>query len=163
MSTSLDPTTRSGPSRLRWALVASIALNLFLVGWLAGGFLNRPPFGLQLRHSMIERLDGRLSREGFRRVEPQLRAFQDVADGGMADFGRLRRQLQQSAGSANFDAEAMRRDLAGLSQARNAQDSRFSERIVAILQDLDPADRAVFVESVFPPMPNPGDRPPPAR
>lgn len=148
--------------RFRWALVASIALNVFFLGLSVGALVNRPPPGPP--RSLAERMDGRLSPDGATRIAQRLRSFDSGVSSGFDAFDAARPELRRLADTDPFDGEALAAELDRLSTARSTQEHQFTRLIVDMLRDLDRADRSAFIETLLPPRrPSPGTRlePPP--
>lgn len=150
--------TRSWVGRARgWAFVASVALNLFLIGWIVGGWARmppRPPF------AMAERLKDRLSASGFSRIGPDLAALDAQAAGLGARFEAVRSAVVAAAAATPFDATALRGALSGLAATRTGEEQRMTERVVDLIGRLEAPDRRVFAETLFsfPPPPPPPPR-----
>lgn len=146
---------RSWTGRARgWALVASVALNLFLVGWIAGGWTRQPP-GPPPPFALAERLKARLSGEGVQRIGADLAALDAEAAGLGARFDAARRTVIAAAVAVPFDATALRAALGGLSAARASGEAAMTERLVTVIGRLDADDRRVFAETLFAPLPPP--------
>jgi uncharacterized membrane protein len=136
------------------ALVASVALNLFLIGWIAGGWTRSPP-PPPGPGAMLERLQARLTPDGYTRVATDLAAFdRDAAAVGRA-FDTAGAAVVAAAGVSPFDEAAVRRALAAMSDTRGDADRRMTDRLLALLGKLDTADRVGLADALF------GQRPPP--
>lgn len=141
-------------------LVASLALNLFLVGTIVGGLV----VGQRLRPEPPQRVRmGPPIWTAGRELSPEHRAaYREVLRG---EDGAVRRELRaarearadawRGLADTSFDAEAVRRRLA---EAR-AQDARaraaLEERIVDFAVGLPPEERARFAEGLSRPRARP--------
>lgn len=136
------------------ALVASVALNLFLIGWIAGGWTRSPP-PPPGPGAMLERLQARLTPDGLKRVATDLASLdRDAADVGRA-FDAAGAAVVAAAGAAPFDEAAVRAALTAMSDTRRDADRRMTDRLLAVLGRLDTADRIGLADALF------GRRPPP--
>jgi uncharacterized membrane protein len=136
------------------ALVASVALNLFLIGWIAGGWTRSPP-PPSGRGPMLERLQARLTPAGLSHVAADLAALdRDAADVGRA-FDTAGAAVVAAAGTTPFDEAAVRAALTAMADTRRDADRRMTDRLLAVLGKLDTADRVGLVDALF------GQRPPP--
>lgn len=144
---------RSWTGRARgWALVASVALNLFLIGWIAGGWTRQPP-GPPPPFALAERLKSKLSAEGAQRIGADLATLDAEAAALWARFNVAGRAVVAAASAAPFDPAALRAALGGLSEVRAGGEAAMTERLVAVIGRLDAADRRVLAEALFVPPP----------
>lgn len=145
---------RTGRKR-GWALVASLALNLFLAGWIVGAWTRPPP---PPPFALAERLKQSLSPAGRARVAAELDQLDTAMVDTFARFETARHGIAAVIGRADFDAEALRATLSALSDVRGADERRITDRLVALLAQLDGADRARVAAALLGP-PGPPPRP----
>lgn len=154
-----QPPTRDAVRRFAPALLlASLGLNLFFAGWLAGsGFRpHPPPPPMGGRFGMLERqLEGRLSPDGMAKVDAMLR---DI-DAGMrtqSDAGEiLRRQLRMILVAEQFNGDNFVRVLDALNAQREKFDKDVARRVVDVMASLSPRDRTIFADAVLSMPPGP--------
>jgi uncharacterized membrane protein len=158
------------PRRSNW-LIASVALNLFLLGGIASALLlgpHRPPGphgGGRDRPVPFERMASGLSPEG-REILFRMRVEDDAAMAPQLAALRLARDGMDRAFAAEpFDRAAFDDAFAAMRTAEAAMSVHMNQRMAALAAALSPADRAVFRSSlrrlpVGPPGGAPPDRPP---
>lgn len=149
-------------------LFVSLAVNLFLVGTLAGGLVigqrlraDRPP---PMQRGMSQPLwragdalppqQARAYRQTLRGVGPELR-------NAMHDARAERTEAWRSLGAEPFDPAATKRRLAEVRGREADARGRIEERIVEYAAGLSAADRAALAKGLTE-RPH-GDRPPPRR
>lgn len=155
-------------------LLASIGLNLFFIGWLAGsgfrphhlfftdwlagsGFRPHPPPPPMGGHFvMLERdLEGRLSPEGMAKVGALLR---DIDAGMRSQFDAsetLRRQLHAILVAEQFDGDGFIRAVEALNAGRAKLDGDVARRVTEVMASLSARDRAIFANALLSMPPGP--------
>lgn len=138
------------------ALIASLGLNIFAVGFLSGRILNDehagppspPPMrgaeqSFRLMHYADALPDERRQefREAFR---TQLPAMRD----GFQEMRRLRRELTMLLGAEEFDRAAAAAKFEEIEQLRNNQQAAFGEAFLDAFETLTPEERAALREAV---------------
>lgn len=152
------------------ALVASLCLNLFCLGWAASFFLRPggpPPFGF-FSH-LDQRLSSSLSAEGYQRMKTLLADFsaRDPAK-DEREFVTMRDKIAAMIGASSFDKAAFLALAQQLNRDKFTREGEMVERIASTVADLSAEDRAalaVIVRSAPPPPPPPPGGPggPPPR
>lgn len=154
------------PRRSNW-LIASVALNLFLLGGIASALLlgpPRPPLGHGDGHGRpapFERMANGLSPEG-REILFRMRAEDDAAMAPQLAALRTARDGMDRAFTAEpFDRAAFDAAFAEMRAAEAAMSVQMKQRVAALAVTLSPADRAAFRKSLRRlPMGSPGAMPP---
>jgi len=139
-----------------WVLLASLGLNLFLLGLWVGSrsefpqFMP-PPFQLPQPRPITlgERLATQLSPEGLARVSQPIAQLDNVMRRGFEERQHIFDQLRDLVLAEPYDAAAVKALLDRLPEQRlNGEADQWS--IVAdILGSLSEQDRRAFAESVF--------------
>ena len=151
--------------QLRFILLVSLGLNLFLGGYLAGALLNRSmhppgpgPGGPPRLQFIVDRVRGQISAEGMQKVDALVseieRIFRERGPGG----GDVRSQLLQIVSEDQFDQKKFLDVIDGLNAARASSDRDIGTRIASVLSQLSPQDRRLLATAVLSQMPPP---PPP--
>jgi hypothetical protein len=146
------PTSRLWP----W-LALSVAANLFLAGWLIGMALTRPVGGPP--DNFTARLQHRISPQGYSRIAGRLAELEQGVNAARGAFEHQRLKLIDIAAAPVYDARAMADALAGMAIRHSTEDDRNGARLVAILADLEAADRRTIAETLFSPPPGPPPQP----
>ncbi len=152
MTDQQPPPTRNAVRRFIPAvLLASLSLNLFLAGWLAGSGFRPPllpPMGGPFR-SLERRLEGRLSPDGMAKIGALLGAM----DAGMRrQFDArdaMRRKLHAILITEPFDREGFVAALTELNAGRAQFDGEVSRRVAEVVATLSVHDRAIFADEVL--------------
>jgi hypothetical protein len=150
----------SDSSRLRPLLFGSIAVNLLLIGWVVGWTAGGPRPPAPHGFGLAERLEGRLSAEGARRIATRVQTLQTEIAGGMRAFDEGRAGLRRAVEKDPLDEPAVRSEFDAMISSRTSQEDRVRELVVGMLRDLAAADRRALVETLFLPPPPPESRPP---
>ncbi len=133
------------PRKLKIALAVSVAVNLFVVGALAGGLVvgaryladrSPPPEPPAFRQS-VDRLDP----EQSERVRQSLRQSALEARDDFRRSRAARREAVELAGAESFDADAVRARLAESREAELRARARLEDGTVEIMQTLEREDR----------------------
>ncbi|MBP0573584.1 periplasmic heavy metal sensor, partial [Mycobacterium tuberculosis] len=123
-----DSSDKTGPFGWKWRrgalLLASLALNLFLAGWIVGGVLRPTPRPFDLAGAISERL----SPEGRARIAGELRVLDSEIRGLGGRFDAARSRVVAAASGEPFDAEALRMALQSMSNERSGEDARMTLR-----------------------------------
>ncbi|SME96876.1 Uncharacterized membrane protein [Tistlia consotensis] len=159
---------------IRIALTLSLALNLFIAGWLMGDWLRPgPPMPLppeaggprpDMESALIHWIAPKLSSEGRDRL---LANWQKVEESSTisneAEIDSRRRALRDMLRQEAFDAGAFDRQMEALHKAMSSRIERLVSAITMTVPELSAADRKVLAD--LPPLsriPPPGpwrDRP----
>jgi len=149
----------------RWVLLASLGINLFMVGlWLGSRSdfqpLGPPPFQMPLPRPVTlgERLAHQLSPDALAKVEAPIARLDDVMRQGFEERQATFEKARTLVTAEPYDAAAVRALLDTLPNQRMAGESEQWDIIANILGELTPADRAAFADLVFlrPPSGGPG-------
>lgn len=137
-------------------LVVSLAVNLFLVGAVAGGLVvgqkfrgDRPPMGrggapaqpLWRAGEALPPPQAKAYREALRGAGPELRA-------AMREARAERAQTWKALAAEPFDAAAAKQRLAQIRQREADARGQIEDRIVDYAADLSPADRALLARGL---------------
>lgn len=138
------------------ALIASLGLNIFAVGFLSGRVLNdehggppMPPPGrggeqsFRLMH-YADALPGERRREFRSAFRTQLPIMRD----GFEEMRRLRRELTMILGAEEFDRAAAAAKFEEIEQLRNRQQAAFGKAFLDAFETLTPEERATLREAV---------------
>lgn len=166
--------------RRSWLLIASLALNLLILGMVGGAVFARHRMGGPRDPLNIGRLMGDPGLRGFIRSLPKDReaALRAASEPARKNLRPLREAAQQARAAATmalkaepFDAAQMELAMAGLIAAETAVRQAGVAVLVNAVSSMTPAERAQFQawrarhEFMPPPPPNPKDQPsaPPGR
>ncbi|MEM9617558.1 MAG: periplasmic heavy metal sensor [Pseudomonadota bacterium] len=135
------------------ALVASLGLNIFAVGFLSGRVLNDPPAGppqrgpggeqsFRLMHYADALPPERRAefREAFR---AQLPAMRD----DFREMRRLRMELSALLGAEEFDRAAVAAKFDAIQDVRDQQQAAFGEAFLDAFETLTPEERQMLREA----------------
>jgi uncharacterized membrane protein len=138
----------------RLALLLSIGLNVFFVGWWVGDAMHIPG-GSGRPPSFRERLEGRLSPEGMRAISDVLNRVDGIMQSGMDDRDGQMARIRELLIKQPFDRAAVGRLLDELPEDRRQARGQMSELLSSALERLSLEDRAAFARAVFmrPPRP----------
>lgn len=169
-------TNGAKPGRLGLALIASLGVNLLLVGVIVGGmgpmvlFGPRGPGGPggpgdpgRGPERMIERMAERLEPRDAEIVRAAVRERGDRFRREEPRFREFPQRIREALSAEPFDPEALRRVL-GEADAREAQfRAEVRDTAVRVATEISPASRKIIAETrpgEPPPRPNdPGERP----
>jgi len=149
----------------RWVLLASLGINLFLVGLWLGSRTEFPPLGpppFQMPQprpvTLGERLAHQLSPDALAKVEAPIAKLDNVMRQGFEERQAAFEKARALVTAEPYDAAAVRALLDTLPNQRMAGESEQWGIIANILGELTPADRAAFADLVFlrPPGGGPG-------
>lgn len=138
--------------RRRWvtlALLASLAVNLFLVGLVGGQFFAEPEETRPRTRGYS--LNPRVAMEALPENRHEaIRAYWEEARKGMREqwrgLGALRREIDAAVRATPFDPEALRAAQAREAAARAALRSRYNDRIADFLATLTDEERAAMAD-----------------
>lgn len=157
--------TETTRQRLRPVLIASLALNMLLVGLLAALLLAGPDSGLlRLRHPPMGPLGAALNPHHLRQVLPDsalpvlnaaLAAHDPGIRGQVHALMETRRELAKAIAAEPFDPDRVQEALDHLLTEEQAVAKGAQDMIVDLLERLGPKDRAIIAGLVQPP-PRPG-------
>lgn len=135
-------------------LFASLAVNLFLVGALAGGFVvgqrfraDRPPMASRPVQPLWRAADAlppeqaQAYRKALREEAPEMREAMRAARSARQDAWR-------SIGQAPFDPTATKRRLAEIRAQEASARGRIDDNVVDFAAGLPPADRAALARGL---------------
>lgn len=140
------------------ALVASLALNIFGIGFISGRILNEPsakvegpskpggPGGRMPSFRMMHYADAlpperrEEFREAFREKLPAMRD-------GFQDMRRLRMEMAELLGAEEFDREAVEAKFQELHALQQAQHDAFSAAFLDAFETLTPEERQMLREA----------------
>lgn len=148
----MTDTSTAAPRRNNW-LIASAALNLFLLGSIASALLHGPPrhFAPGAGHGLppsFERLADGLSPAG-RETLRRLHADDDTTMAAqLATLRAARDGIDRAFAAEPFDRVAFDAAFAALREAEAAMSARMNHHIAALALALSPADRAAFAASM---------------
>lgn len=140
--------------KLKGALVVSVALNVFLAGFVAGRiigdegdktsrrieFAAGAPYGM-LRHSSSLPPDSRdIMRREFRNALPEMREIK-------AETMRLRRELNDLLAAPTFDQQAISEKMRAVRAARDRQHVIYDNAFLEAIASLSPDDRRRLIEA----------------
>lgn len=157
------PAAGTRVSLRRWAVWASVALNVFLVALVGthqvGHWLQAPsPPGLEGFGERLARdlppADAERFRTAMRHEAPLLRAAQDRLDDARA-------ALSRSVARTPYDEALVRQRLSELQQRWQELSERFAEALAPTLASLSDDGREKLAAALERPRPPPGRRPPP--
>lgn len=150
------PPCPPAPRRNNW-LIASAALNMFLLGGIAAAVLfgpHRPHRGAGFGGPpMHEGGPGRsfadaLSPAGRAKVMAMRAEDETAIDAQLSALRDARRAMDQAFVAEPFDRAAFDAAFAGLRAAEAAMSARMGERVAALAGALSPEDRRAFVRSL---------------
>lgn len=135
----------------RAILLVSLGCNLFLAGWIIGGFWRMPP----PPPSLAQRVQDRISVEGFDKIKPALAELDSLFFAGADRMREHMDAIRKAAAAEPFDPEKVRQLVADLPFKRSGDDEKLAATIMKILVDLSPADRVAAADGLFRPPPPP--------
>lgn len=128
---------------LQIVLFVSLALNLFLGGFLAARWLapawHEPPRGPE---AIVERLTSRLSGTDAEVVRAAFQANHDKLASLFADVQQGRREVRQSLAAQPFDPDALAKAVADLRVKQAAFFAGLQDTILPAVGKLSPEGRA---------------------
>lgn len=141
--------TLVGPDRSsRWLLLASLALNLFLIG--AGGALFiRSSSAVQPTETTIDRsISGRIARiaatlpaEDGAKLRAAYQASRTELDGTNNAYRRAQNEVRVALRAEPFDVGALRAAMTSMQRAREDYDRRLQDFFARFASDISPAGR----------------------
>ncbi len=158
------------PRRNNW-LIASVALNTFLLGGIASAVLlgpHRPPPGMAMggrppMHGPGPFAEG-LSEAGRQRLMAQRAADEAAMGEHLTALRAARDAMDQAFAAEPFDRAAFDAAFAQMRAAESAMSASMGERVAALATTLSPDDRKAFARSMRRlPMGPPGGPPMPER
>jgi uncharacterized membrane protein len=164
------PGTSPRSGQIRTALIASLGLNLFFVGWLVGGMFGPgrggygpPPLPLPPLHLMAERLRGSLSDEGMAKIEALIQELDSRFARRISATEQARSRIKSQLAAEPFNADAFADALAAMHVDGEKDRAMIDRRIAEVFAALSPQDRRKVsdVTLTFPPPgrgPGPGPR-----
>ena len=118
------------------ALVLSVAINLLMVGFVAGKF-----GGGRMMHGHSDWMTKHLSQAVRQNVKEKMRHYREEARPARGALRQARRELRNLVAGQPFDAQAVRAALANLRAASQTYQRIRHEHIVQLLEDLPPEER----------------------
>jgi uncharacterized membrane protein len=155
---SLFPSSASGLVRI--GLVASLGVNLFFLGWLAGGVVGPdrgrpgpPPPPLPPLHLMADRLRGSLSPGGMAKIEALIRELDDRFARRISDTEQSRARIKALLGEESFDPAGFVAALGEVHAETGRDRAEVDQRIADVIAQLSIDDRRKLaaVNVAFPP------------
>jgi len=157
----MSPPDAGQPGRSRWWLVASVLLNVLLVGVLIGAAINRhddgpapgdgpPPIqrggAFTADRELAEAIFAALTRDERRQARRELRrSWGNLRDRREA-VSAARNRLRQALTAEPFDGEAVADAMDAMRREELAVRLEIEKRLLALLARLDPDARARLVE-----------------
>jgi len=146
--------TQAPAPRRRWvalALLASLAVNLFLVGLVGGQFFADPEPEQTRPQSRGYSLNPRIAMQALPEARhEEIRAFWEQSRGGMRRdwraIGELRREIDAAVRATPFDIEALRAAQQREVAARGEMRDGFNDRIAAFMATLSDAERTAVAD-----------------
>lgn len=146
--------------KLKLLVMLSVALNLLLLGMVAGHWLKPPSKGHRFIHHTLAQLADQLPPEKSRMVQEELQALREDKDNHRKQWRARGKALRQVMTAPQFDAEAYRAELEQLRQMRVGMMQDMEETLVRIVSRLSLEEREKLAELL---RHRRGDKPKPTR
>lgn len=134
---------------LRIALLVSLGLNLFVIGWWAGEAWRRPQPMQAQQFTVLPIMDARLSTETMDALRPSLVAMGNLMRQGFQDRAAVFENLIEVVKAEPYDKGKVDELLARLVDDRTSVEKQQWQLVAEMLAKLTAEQRAAFAEVIF--------------